>query len=60
MVEVDAFISPDNLKKLRPQVPATEPRNLKFPQKWRGEGAKGVLAYVDQKPARLMQKRVHW
>ena len=40
-----------------PRVPATEPRNPKFP-KWLGEGAKGVLVHMDQKPVRLVQKRV--
>ena len=32
-------------------------RNQKCP-KWLGEGAKGVLAHVDQKPVALVQKRV--
>ena len=41
---------------LRPEVPATEAGNL--PIKLSGEGAKGVLVYVDQKPAALVQKRV--
>ena len=42
---------------LRPGVPVTWVRNLKCP-KWLGDGAKGVLARLDQKPAALMHERV--
>ena len=43
---------------LRPEVPATEARNLKKKPKVEGEGARGVLVYVDQKPVRLAKNRV--